>query len=91
MSARLRQKQNSIVIDERYISAPVLLKLPSFSGSEEPDNCCRYFSSIILSVYKTYLKKTQKKNRIYLATAPQSRKDYNISKNGIDKPFFHYQ
>ena len=60
MSLRLRQKQNSIVFDERYISAHVLLKPPSLSGSEELDNCCRYFSTINPSVYKTYLKKYSK-------------------------------
>lgn len=60
MSVGLRQKQNSIVVDERYISAPVLLKPPSLSGSEELDNCRRYFSSINPSVYNTYLKSKEK-------------------------------
>ena len=73
MSVRLRQRQNSIAIDERYISAPVLLKSPSFSGSEELDNCCQYFSSINTSVYIRRIYKTQKKNRIYLVRAPEKK------------------
>lgn len=74
MSVRLRQKQNSIVVDERYISASVLLKPPSLSGSEELDNCRRYFSSINPSVYKTYLKLYSKeKSYLYSENARKKR------------------
>ena len=47
MSAQLRQLQNPIVIDERYIRAMVLLKLPNCSGSGEPDNCFGTFDPLV--------------------------------------------